>query len=428
MTFPTPVAVQAGTPSANETPPETESFTLDASTKAIIVTITIYDTSSSDGVVSGVTWNTTEDMTLVKRYYDSVSDGHLSIWTLNDPTTGTADLQATFGGTVTDFMWGLIELDVNIAEDVVPTEETGTGAANEPNIGPWTVASNAIMVGCFLDDQSVDGKLSLVTGTANVYITDVGADTVGASYREITTGGSYSIVWENSDQDEDWVAIGASFVESVSGVTIDAGIGQQTYTGVSSTITPGAATVPANIGQKTYTGVSASITVVTDVTVNAGIGQATFTGISASVLPGVITVSAGLGQVAFTGITATVAAGASIVSANTGQVTHTGITSSIVPGAVSVSANTGSQVFTGVSASISIDATVINAALGQVVFTGASASIVPGATSVSAGTAQITWTTLTAVISSLSSVIRATVAASDAEVYVVVVSDKQEMN
>ena len=98
-------------PKANSTNPSTWTGNdLHDSTTAIVVCITIYDTSSGDGVVSAVSYGALS-LTSSTVYYDSLCDGHCSIWYGNAPSVASAQtLTITHGGTVTDIAGSITEI------------------------------------------------------------------------------------------------------------------------------------------------------------------------------------------------------------------------------------------------------------------------------------------------------------------------------
>jgi hypothetical protein len=204
------------TPEATATSPQTQEITVASNTDMLVLVVTIYDTSSTDGIVSGATFNTTEDFDIVTNFpfYDGTSDGHLCILWLLNPTATTADVSVSFGGTVTDFMASVIEVngDVGTFEIDVSSVAASTGNGS-PSVGLSPVTGGAFF-GVMLTDQSVGGRVTLDGSAISMYIQDVGSDTVGAAYETVASG-SQTISWSDSDNDEDWIAAGVVFKEVI---------------------------------------------------------------------------------------------------------------------------------------------------------------------------------------------------------------------
>jgi hypothetical protein len=199
------------TPQANQSSPYQESFDLADVSTAIVVTITIYDTSSTDGVVSGITF-AGDSMTEIFKYYDSVCDGHISAWLLNNPnTSGSQPLIVSFGGTVTDLMGSVSEVTGgSIEEDVSSSLVTGSSS---PLYVGWTSTPSEthLGIGCMVTDQATVGRLSTPVPALEIHITDLGSDCCGASRNTYVSGpGAKAFQWIDSDADEDWCGAAAS--------------------------------------------------------------------------------------------------------------------------------------------------------------------------------------------------------------------------
>jgi hypothetical protein len=206
------------TPQANQSSPYTETFDLADTTKAIVVNITIYDTSATDGVVSGITYGG-DAMTNSSIVYEADCDGHLSTWYLNSPSVSSTVIDVAFGGIVTDLMGSITEITGGfVAEDSTPaTSSSGNGS---PSISWSTVAADTVVFGCTLTDQSAGNKITC-DSTGSIYIQDVGGDTVAAAVVVASSAGSHSVSWSDSDNDEDWVAYGAAYKEGLAQVNDD---------------------------------------------------------------------------------------------------------------------------------------------------------------------------------------------------------------
>jgi hypothetical protein len=184
----------------------------------VVVVVTIYDVSATDGVVSAVTF---DGKSLTSRFveYDATCDGHISVWEranadIQSITDGTVSV--TFGGTVTDFAAEIINVESSLGTfqyDSVDTKNVGNGGTMTTSWSMVNTTAPAIGFGCGLNDQSKSGTITITTGS-DLYIMDVGSDNVFAGYR-IENGGisTMTLEWDESDADEDYILSGCAYVE-----------------------------------------------------------------------------------------------------------------------------------------------------------------------------------------------------------------------
>lgn len=212
--------ISVATPAANASSPQTFSHTCGANVDALVVKVTIYDTSSSDGVVSGVKYNGVSfDSPAATLYYDPLCDGHCSVWLLPNPIIGDSyTVEVSFGGVVTDFEAAATGIESTVgtfAKDSNGTPATGT--SGDLSITWNTIAINTIVFSCSLDDQTDAGKVH--PQSTQIYNVDVG-DVVSAQYEIRTSSGSQTQTIVDDDGDEDWVIVGAAFKEVLAPVVI----------------------------------------------------------------------------------------------------------------------------------------------------------------------------------------------------------------
>ena len=95
----------------------------------MVVAITIYDTDPDDGIVSGVTYNG-DPLAAATLYRDARCDGHVSVWWMALPDTGSSyTVEVTFGGVVTDFGAAAIGVEGSVGSfdfDSAGTPAVGT--------------------------------------------------------------------------------------------------------------------------------------------------------------------------------------------------------------------------------------------------------------------------------------------------------------
>jgi hypothetical protein len=205
--------ITVATPQANVGSPQTFAHTCAADVDGLVVVITIYDTSSSDGVVSGVKYNNVSfDSPAATIYYDSLCDGHVSVWLLPNPDTGDSyDVEVTFGGTVSDFEAAAVGIKSSIGTfDKDSNGTPATGTTGNLTITWDTVAEDTIAFSASLDDQADAAKVH--PQETQIYNVDVG-DVVSAQYAIRSSSGSQTMTVVDDDGDEDWVIVGAAFYE-----------------------------------------------------------------------------------------------------------------------------------------------------------------------------------------------------------------------
>jgi hypothetical protein len=203
--------ITIATPETNASSPQQFSHECSTDVKLLVVTVTIYDTSSSDGVVSGVTYNG-DPLDDAALYYDSLCDGHVSIWWMALPDTGSSyTVEVTFGGQVTDFEAAAVGVEGalgSFALDASGGENTGT--TGDLFVTWDAVAEDSISFAAALDDQTDAGKVT--PAETEIYTVDVG-DVVSAEYAIRSASGSQTMTIADADGDEDWVIVGAGFYE-----------------------------------------------------------------------------------------------------------------------------------------------------------------------------------------------------------------------
>jgi hypothetical protein len=203
--------ITVASPVANASSPQTFSHTCGANVKLLVVPITIYDASATDGVVSAVTYDGAP-LSSATLYYDALCDGHVSIWWLPRPNTGASStVSVTFGGAVTDFEAAAVGVNGTLGSytlDAAGTPQTGTTGNL---VISWNANSqDSISFACGLDDQPVLAKVT--PQETEIYTVDVG-DVVSAEYAIRSASGSQTMTIADADGDEDWVIVGAGFSE-----------------------------------------------------------------------------------------------------------------------------------------------------------------------------------------------------------------------
>ena len=90
-----------------------------------------------------------------------------------------------------------------------------SGSGPDDQLITWTVAEHSVAFAGGLSDQGASPKITLLSGQTSVWIEDVGSDTsmfANETYGA-AAGGSKTFEWEDVDDNEDWMASGASFIE-----------------------------------------------------------------------------------------------------------------------------------------------------------------------------------------------------------------------
>lgn len=205
--------ISIATPVTNASSPQQFSHLCGADVDLLVVVITIYDTSSGDGVVSGVNYNG-DPLASATLYYDSLCDGHVSIWWMAKPDTGSSyTVEVSFGGTVSDFEAAAVGVKGTVGSFAKDSNGTpATGTTGDLVITWDTVATDTIVFAAALDDQTSAAKVH--PQETEIYTVDVG-DVVSAEYAIRSSSGSQTMTIVDDDGDEDWVIVGAGFYEIV---------------------------------------------------------------------------------------------------------------------------------------------------------------------------------------------------------------------
>jgi hypothetical protein len=183
--------------SGNQTNSSSFSFnhTTDANTKCLVVVVTGVDSSATDSVVSGVTWNTIALQQIAGGRY-RVGNDFISIWYKVLPTIeAVKSIAVTMGGTCTDVQATALNLiDASAYSIDYDSFDTGTGTGSATSaVSP--AASGSIAVGGGVADGGTPASLSITTGTESTGSeVDMGSQCASVGYAS-ESGGVATIVW-----------------------------------------------------------------------------------------------------------------------------------------------------------------------------------------------------------------------------------------
>lgn len=296
---------------------------------------------------------------------------------------------------------------VNAAPNVTMPAASGANGATSstPSTGSSgaTTAANCFVVAVLTvsgggTNAGIDTPAT--TGYTNHWVDqDFNTEEAGAAdYKSVTSTGAQSAAWGTLTGSYLWAAALAAFEETSTGVSITAGLGALTLTGLVPTVSAtggGSVSVSSGLGQAVITGLAPTVAATGNQFATSGLGQAVITGLAPTVVAtDNIRIAAALGQAVITGFapsqTLTLSsppAGALVLSGHAptvqvsapgaittglGALVFTGFAPSVnAADSASITAGVGSLVATGLAPTVSATANVsITAALGQAVITG----------------------------------------------------------
>lgn len=194
------MAITLGTPtnSGNQATSSGFSFnhTTAANTKCLVVVVTGMDSSATDSVVSGVTFNTTDVLTEIPGGRYRVGNDFVSIWYKTNPQIGGAySVTVTMGGACTDVQATAIGLiDATASSIVYDSYDTGTGTGSASAVvSPAATGSVAVGGGTALGGTA--GSLSVTAGTEiSGSEVDMGNQTASCA-TAAESGGTATLTW-----------------------------------------------------------------------------------------------------------------------------------------------------------------------------------------------------------------------------------------
>jgi hypothetical protein len=193
--------------SANQASPWSFNHTCGANVDYLVVGIIIFDSSDTEGAVSGVKYNSIDMTELHSRnQIGAVIDCSLWLFGLEDPGTGNSySVSVTMGGKCTD----IAGFAIGIEGTVGTYEVDATPAYNliENADGPYVTftpgVSDTIALFVGGSNQGTASKLTVKSGQTSLCDIDAGNDWMLGSYVIYSSGGSKTVGWDDADADED---------------------------------------------------------------------------------------------------------------------------------------------------------------------------------------------------------------------------------
>lgn len=168
------------------------SFTIAAgSDKILIVMTTAQDGNHANYPVTGVDWNGTETLTKV-REDEAAGNTGTSLWYLLDPTSATADIRATYTGSLGESTVGAYSFTgVN---QVAPEANNGaTGASTSVDVDLTTIAANTVSVTVTCSEASYASIDDSQTAHTSYPLTDQSFENAHAGRKAHSSAGSKSL-------------------------------------------------------------------------------------------------------------------------------------------------------------------------------------------------------------------------------------------
>jgi hypothetical protein len=160
-----------------------------ATDRVLYIGIGVRDPGSSSSVITGITWNGTENLTQKHSERNGTSQ-HTEIWTLVAPTETTADIVISFSTTVGRTIAGATNYqDVNQSTPV--EANAGSNGTGSPASTPiTTVNDNALLV----DTIGIHNNVALAPGTGQTERWEVNASggSAASSDEGAPTAGGYT--------------------------------------------------------------------------------------------------------------------------------------------------------------------------------------------------------------------------------------------
>jgi hypothetical protein len=204
------MAITLGTPTSSGNQANSSSFSFNhttaANTKCLVVVVTGYDSSATDSVVSGITFNgASYPLQEIARGRYRSGSGFIAIWYLPNPKIGGPwAIAVTMGGACTDVQAtavGLIDATRTAIIYDTANDNTVTSSASHALVVSG-VTTGSMGIGGIVDaaDTAVTG-LS-VTASYGTEISgseaDMGSQVVGCAYR-LESGGTCEIRWTRTN-------------------------------------------------------------------------------------------------------------------------------------------------------------------------------------------------------------------------------------
>ena len=179
----------------------TLSHTCAANTEMLVVTISAYETVTLGS--TGATYNGVAMTEQIGVFEGGDVDGGIYIFTLANPTTGSAqDIVWSFStANLNNVVVSAIDLEVtsgSISVDV--TSSVNNVTTGDPTVDITTVASNTVIIDVMY--TKANSPYSVGTGQTEVSAIDLGTSSSGTSYKIETSSGTKTMYWDNTGVDE----------------------------------------------------------------------------------------------------------------------------------------------------------------------------------------------------------------------------------
>lgn len=194
------MAITVGATITNSGDPGTSSsysfnHTCNTGTSLLVVTVSGYDSTSTDLPVSSVTYNGT-GLTKAREYQAPSGYEIGSIWYMTSPPTGSSySIVVTHAGKVSDTSASAVNLIGTATSSPVDNYYEGvvSYSAGYSNGIVNPAATGSMAVGCGLNPQGDPSKIEFRTGT-QIYELDVGGSIDGSGYN-LESGGTATVDW-----------------------------------------------------------------------------------------------------------------------------------------------------------------------------------------------------------------------------------------
>lgn len=188
----------------------TISRTVTSGSKGLTVQLSYYNGS---GAVSPPTmnWNTSEAFTLVTSGQNAGGDFRVAIYFLANPTSGTHDVTATFGGNTEAWRAAVREWS-NVSG--MHGGANATGTSTTPSVNVASVVSGEVTIDAVTNGGGASGTAGSGQSTTNMYTGQLASTIYSSASTDTTSTGTVAMDWTITSAE--WTIAAAALVESAS--------------------------------------------------------------------------------------------------------------------------------------------------------------------------------------------------------------------
>ena len=168
----------------------------------LVVKVALTPTSRT---ITGITWNGSENLTLVKR--DQGTDAACELWYLANPTKATADVVISISGSTVIVAAASTYTGVDKVSPLrLATAASANGTDDSPTVDVVTLKNDMVVDSLCQVSAGPDTAIGDHTERHDAATTGVGDDVRGASQEKVSIGGTITMGWSMSSSDS-WALV-----------------------------------------------------------------------------------------------------------------------------------------------------------------------------------------------------------------------------